>query len=204
MKNANNNKEVVVGITGASGVAMATVLIDQLLSMQISVIATVSSAGRMVWQEEMDESFGTALERWTETGNFAHYPPSDLRAPIASGTYPTLGMVIIPCSMNTIGALAGGMADNLIRRAADVCIKEQRPLVLVPRETPLHAIHLENMASLSRLGVTILPPDPPFYLRPQTIDEIIEFVVQRTLLALKLIEKLPGNMRYEGPSSKSV
>ena len=201
MNEASQKAPVVVGITGASGAAMARATIDQLLSMQMAVIATASSAARMVWQEELDESFGAALERWADAGDFVYYPAGDLRAPIASGTFSTLGMAIVPCSMATVAALAHGLADNLVRRAADVCLKERRPLVLVPRETPLHAIHLENMASLARLGVTILPPDPAFYLRPETVDDIVDFVVQRTLVALGLTEKLPANMTYDGPSN---
>lgn len=176
--------------------------IDQLLAMDVSVIATASSAARMVWHEEMEESFGEALERWKDTGNFTYYGIGDLKAPIASGTFPTLGMAVVPCSMGTVAAIAAGLSDNLLRRAADVCLKERRRLVLVPRETPLNAIHLENMASLARLGVTILPPEPPFYLRPQSIDEVVEFVVQRTLLALGVIEALPQGMRYEGPDGR--
>jgi 4-hydroxy-3-polyprenylbenzoate decarboxylase len=154
----------------------------------------------MVWQEEMEESFGAALERWGDSGNFTYYPNGELRAPISSGTFPTRGMAIVPCSMATVAAIAHGLSDNLIRRAADVCLKEKRPLVLVPRETPVNAIHLENMASLARLGVTILPPEPPFYLRPQTIEDVVDYIVQKTLVALGLAEHLPPEMRYTGPT----
>ena len=198
-----NRRPVVVGITGASGAVLARSTIDQLLSMNVPVIATASSAGRMVWQEEMDESFGEDLERWSDNGHFTYYATGDLKAPIASGTFPTLGMVVVPCSMATVAAIAHGLSDNLLRRAADVCLKERRPLVLVPRETPLNAIHLENMASLARLGVTILPPEPPFYLKPQTISDVVDFVVQRVLSALGIIEALPEEMRYEGPENRA-
>ena len=193
----------IIGITGASGSVLARAAIDRLLAMGVPVIATASSAARMVWQEEMDESFGAALERWTDSEGFAYYAAADLRAPIASGTFPTLGMAIVPCSMATVAAIAHGLADNLVRRAADVCLKERRPLVLVPRETPLNAIHLENMASLARLGVTILPPEPPFYLAPKKIDDVVDFVVQRVLVAMGIIGQLPRDMRYEGPNSPS-
>ncbi len=194
---------VIIGITGASGSVLARAAIDRLLAMDVPVIATASSAARMVWQEEMDESFGAALERWSDSEGFAYYAAADLRAPIASGTFPTLGMAIVPCSMATVAAIAHGLADNLVRRAADVCLKERRPLVLVPRETPLNAIHLENMASLARLGVTILPPEPPFYLAPKTIDDVVDFVVQRVLAAMGIVDQLPPDMRYEGPDSPS-
>ena len=193
-------KPVVVGISGASGSAIASRLIDALLAMNAPVIATASSAARMVWQQEMDRSFGEALEQWQSAGDFTYYPPGDLAAPIASGTFAAHGMAIVPCSMSTVAAIAHGFSDNLIRRAADVCIKERRPLTLVPRETPLSAIHLENMASLARLGITILPPEPPFYLKPQSLDDVVDFVVNRALASLGLIDALPDSMRYEGPA----
>ena len=192
---------VVVGISGASGSVIARATIDRLLALQLPVIATASSAARMVWREEMDESFGDSLERWIDSGDFTYHAIGDLSAPIASGTYRTLGMAVVPCSMGTLAAIAHGLSDNLLRRAADVCLKERRPLVLVPRETPLNAIHLENMASLAKLGVTILPPQPAFYLRPRSIDDVVEFVAQRTLIALGLIDTLPDEMRYQGRDS---
>lgn len=193
---------VIVGISGASGSIIANGLIDKLLRMGAPVIATASSAARMVWQEEMDYSFGEAIERWQDTGDFTYYAPGDLRAPIASGTFAAHGMAIAPCSMSTVAAIAHGLSDNLIRRAADVCIKEGRRLTLVPRETPLSAIHLENMASLARLGITILPPEPPFYLKPQSLDDVVDFVVNRTLASLGIIDALPDSMRYDGPTSQ--
>ncbi len=200
MSEQKHELPVVMGITGASGSILARNLIDQLLSLDVPVIATASSAARMVWQTEMDESFGEALERWRDKSNFSYHSIGDLKAPIASGTFPTLGMAVIPCSMSTMAAIATGMSDNLLRRSADVCLKEHRRLVLVPRETPLNAIHLENMASLARLGVTILPPEPPFYLKPKSIDDVVRFVVQRTLLAMGVIKELPKDMQYEGES----
>ena len=190
---------VVIGISGASGSAIANGVIDGLLRMDIPVIATASSAARMVWQQEMDFSFGEALENWRDSGNFTYYPPADIQAPIASGTFPTRGMAIVPCSMSTVAAIAHGFSDNLIRRAADVCIKERRPLTIVPRETPLSPIHLENMAKLARLGITVLPPEPPFYLKPQSLDDVIDFIVQKTLASLGVIGALSDKMQYKGP-----
>ncbi|XLM19963.1 UbiX family flavin prenyltransferase, partial [Chromobacterium piscinae] len=102
-------------------------------------------------------------------------------APAASGSNPPDAMVVCPCSMGTLAAIRHGMSDNLIERAADVCIKEQRKLVLVPRETPLSAIHLENMLELARLGVVILPPSPGFYTHPKSVDDMVDFVVSRVL-----------------------
>lgn len=196
-----NDLPVVVGVTGASGSVLAKATIDTLLNWNVPVMATASSAGRMVWGEEMDESFGEALEEWNDREGFSYYPSGEFRSPIASGTFATRGMVIVPCSMATIAAVAHGMSDNLVRRAADVCIKERRRLVIVPRESPLSAIHLDNMASLSRLGVTILPSEPAFYLKPKSIDDVVDYVVARTMHALGVIEALPDSMRYDGPTS---
>ena len=194
----NGATPVVVGISGASGSVMARGVIERLLEMGRPVIATASPAARMVWRDEMDESFGDALERWDDSGLFTHYAIGDMTAPIASGTFSVASMAVVPCSMATIAAIAVGLSDNLLRRAADVCIKERRRLVLVPRDTPLNAIHLENMANLSRLGATILPPAPAFYLKPQSVSDIVDFMVERTLYALGEIEALPEAMRYKG------
>ena len=201
MQHNSTNNPVIVGITGASGSLLAAAVIDRLLARDVPVVATASSAARMVWREEMDESFGAALERWDASGRFTHYPVGELRAPIASGTHPTRGMVIVPCSMATVAAVAHGMADNLVRRAADVCIKERRPLVIVPRESPLSAIHLSNLTELARHGATILPPDPAFYLRPRNIADVVAFVAERAIAALGVTAELPEGMRYEGPGN---
>lgn len=190
---------VIVGITGASGSVMAATTVERLLSMEVPVVVTASAAARLVWREEMEESFGAALERWTDDGFFTYYSFGELNAPIASGTFPTRGMAIVPCSMATAAAIAHGLADNLLRRAADVCLKERRPIVIVPREAPLSAIHLDNLASLAHLGVTVLPPNPPFYLRPATVDDTVSFTVERTLVALGILSELPDGMVYRGP-----
>ena len=187
---------VVVGITGASGSLLARAAIDVLLDMRVPVIASASSAARMVWREEMDESFGAALERWEDGGDFTHYASGDLAAPIASGTFPVRGMAIVPCSMATAAAVAHGFADNLIRRAADVTLKERRPLVMVPRESPLSALHLENLATAVRLGAAVIPPEPAFYLEQETMGDVAAFVTQRVLLALGVIDALPEEMQY--------
>ncbi len=175
---------------------MASTLIDELLGRDVPVVASASSAARIVWEEEVEESFGSALERWKDFEGFQYFAPGDFRAPIASGSTPTLGMAIVPCSMATVAAVAHGLSDNLIRRAADVCLKERRPLVIVPRETPLNAIHLENMASLARLGATILPPEPAFYLKPKTTQDTVDYIVQRVLAALGVLTELPDSMRW--------
>jgi 4-hydroxy-3-polyprenylbenzoate decarboxylase len=193
---------VVVGITGASGAVMARSMVDALLRRDIPTVALCSNAGRLVWQEEMGEHFNDTLIEWQEHPAFTHYPINDLRAPVASGTYPTAGMVIMPASMNSIASLAGGISGNLLLRTADVCLKERRPLVLVPRETPLHSIHLNNMLTLSRMGAMVVPPEPAFYLKPQSLNDIVDFVVARVFVALGLDQAMPENMQYLGPEGE--
>ena len=188
---------VVVGISGASGSILAKRAIGTLLERDVPVIATCTSAARMVWQEEMEESFGSSLAQWQESPNFSYYPIGDLKAPVASGTTRIAGMVVIPCSTGTVAAIAHGISTNLLQRAADVCLKERHRLVLVPRETPLSPIHLENMLSLARLGVTILPPAPAFYLRPKSVEDIVDYVVAKALDALGLDGFMGDRMRYQ-------
>jgi len=195
-----NLNPVVVGITGASGAVMARATVDALLCRGIPTVALCSNPARMVWQEEMGENYTDTLVEWQEHPAFVHYPINDLRAPVASGTYPTAGMVIVPASMNSIASLAGGLSGNLLLRSADVCLKERRPLVLVPRETPLHSIHLENMLTLSRMGAVVVPPEPAFYLKPKGISDIVDFVVARIFVALGLDQSMPYDMQYQGPA----
>ena len=129
-----------------------------------------------------------------------HYSIGEMTAPIASGTYPTRGMVVVPCSMSSIAALAHALASNLLLRAADVCLKERRRLVVVPRETPLHAVHLENMLTLARMGVMVVPPEPAFYLKPDSVQDIVRFVVGRVMVALGVDDSLDERFQYGGPS----
>ena len=198
MANGEDGAPAVVGITGASGAILAARTIEALLAEGVPVAACASSAARMVWRMEMGESFGAAIERWSDSGVFSHYGEGELTAPIASGTFPTRGMIIAPCSMATAAAAANGMADNLIRRAADVTVKERRRLAIMPRESPLSVIHLENLAKLARLGATVIPPEPAFYLGPQSADDVADFAAQRALLALGIIERLPERFVYRG------
>jgi flavin prenyltransferase len=114
-------------------------------------------------------------------GQLQVFAREDWLAPVASGSNPADAMAVCPCSMGTLGAIAHGLADNLIERAADVMLKERRPLVLVPRETPLSSIHLDNMSKLAHAGAVILPPAPGFYTRPQTVADLVDFVVARVL-----------------------
>ena len=189
-------KPVIVGISGASGSMLAMETVEELLRRKMPTALVCSNAGRLVWQEELDVSFTETLALWQEHPGFTFHPINDLRAPIASGTYPTSGMVMVPASMNSIASVANGLSSNLLLRAADVCLKENRRLVLVPRESPLHSIHLENMLKLSRMGAVILTPEPAFYLKPKSVEDVVRFVVARIMVALNLDEELPENLQY--------
>ena len=187
---------VIVGITGASGSVLAQNTIDELLGRDVPTTVVCSNSARLVWQEELGCSFNDNLVEWQENPHFIFHSINDMHAAIASGTHPTNGMVIVPASMNTVASIAHGITGHLIHRAADVCLKERRRLVLVPRETPLHSTHLENMLTLSRMGAIVLPPEPAFYLKPQGLDDIVRFVVSRILVALGVEDSLPADLRY--------
>ena len=187
---------IIVAITGASGVILAYKFIDSLLEKQKNVFLVCSSAGRMVWKDEKLPSFGESIEKWDSSGRFKLFSNGDFYSPIASGGFKSNAMVVIPASMNTISSISNGITDNLIKRAADVMIKEKRELVLVPRETPLNALHLKNMAKLAQLGVKILPPNPPYYLFPKNIDDINDFIVQKLMVTIGVEDKLPSNYIY--------
>ena len=188
---------IIVGISGASGATIAKATVDELLHREIPTVAVCSNGGKLVWQDELDVSFNQTLSEWQEFPMFNYYPINDLRAPIASGTFPAAGMVIVPCSMNSLASIAHGISNNLLLRSADVCLKENRNLTIVPRETPLHSIHLENMLTLSRMGVTILPPEPAFYLKPASIDDIVKFVVSRIFVSLQIDSELNQDLQYQ-------
>ncbi len=177
---------------------MARAMVDELLRRDLPTAIVCSNAARIVWQEELGYPFNETLVEWQEHPSFIHYPIGDLKAPIASGSYPAAGMALVPASMNSIASLANGISGNLLLRAADVCLKERRPLVVVPRETPLHSIHLENMLALSRLGAVILPPDPAFYLKPTSVDDLVRYVVGKVLVSLGIDPELPAEMQYDG------
>ena len=192
-----SEKPIIVGISGASGAAIAKATIDELLHREIPTVAVCSNGGKLVWQDELDVSFNQTLSEWQEYPMFEYYPINDLRAPIASGTFPTAGMVIVPCSMNSLASLAHGISNNLLLRSADVCMKEKRNLTIVTRETPLHSIHIEKMLTLSKMGATILPPEPAFYLKPSSIDDIVKFVVSRNFVSLQIDSELHTDLQYQ-------
>jgi 4-hydroxy-3-polyprenylbenzoate decarboxylase len=185
------NKTVCLALTGASGMPYGLRLLECLLAAGCRVQLLYSPAAQVVARQEMDLELSS---RPTETraallARHAAVDPEKLAvfgreewfAPVASGSNPPDAMVVCPCSMGTLAAIAQGLADNLIERAADVVLKEGRKLILVPRETPLSAIHLENMLRLARAGAVILPPSPGFYHRPQTVGDVVDFVVARVL-----------------------
>ena len=198
-KESTVDNPLVVGMSGASGSIIASKLVDALIERDVQVALIASHASRIVWKQEMDESFGEFIERTIQTGKVKNYQIGDIQAPMASGTYPIRGMVIVPCSMATVAALATRLSDNLLRRAADVCFKERRPITIMPRETPLSQLHLENLSKLANMGANIMPPQPAFYLKPKSLDEVVEFLVQRVLVACGITDVLPEDIRYNGP-----
>jgi 4-hydroxy-3-polyprenylbenzoate decarboxylase len=178
-------RPIVVAITGASGAPYAVRLLETLVEHQRRVSLIVSDHGLRLLDTEMGLSSVDALrERVGAVGwdaNITVYDDRDRGAAPASGSALTAGMVVCPCSMGTISAIAVGASRSLVERAADVTLKERRRLVLVPRESPYSAIHLENMLALTRAGAVILPASPGFYHRPQSIDDLVNFVVARVL-----------------------
>ena len=184
-------KTICLALTGASGMPYGLRLLDCLLAAGSKVQLLYSQAAQVVARQEMavDLSSRPSEAKAALLARFPHADPDKLAvygreewfAPVASGSNPPDAMIICPCSMGTLAAIAQGLADNLIERAADVVLKEGRKLVLVPRETPFSAIHLENMLRLSRAGAVILPPSPGFYQHPQSVQDIVDFVVARVL-----------------------
>ncbi|MBI3317024.1 MAG: UbiX family flavin prenyltransferase [Candidatus Omnitrophica bacterium] len=181
-------KPTVVAFTGASGILYGVRLVRALLEVQRPVALIISEAARLVIREELGISMKSYTNREAlsellgcETKLLSAYAPKDFSAPVASGSYPTEGMIIVPCSMGTLGAVASAVSQNLIHRAADCTLKEGRRLILVPRETPLSALHLENMLKLARLGVRIVPAMPGFYSGAQGLQEIVDFMAGKIL-----------------------
>jgi 4-hydroxy-3-polyprenylbenzoate decarboxylase len=176
----------VVGVTGASGVRYAVRLLQVLPGLVGEVHAVFSDAALRVLNDEEGIALSQSslsLEKLCgiTADNVTFYNSRDIGARIASGSMLTSGMVVIPCSMATLGALAHGMPSHLVHRAADVTMKEGRPLIIVPRETPLSPIHLENMLKLSRHGVKVIPAMPAFYSRPASVDQLVDQFVMKVL-----------------------
>ncbi len=174
-------KRLVVAITGASGVIYGIRLLQACRSLNVETHLVASEWGKKNIELETDFT----VEQVTGLSSRC-YGEGDLAAPVASGSYRHDGMVIIPCSMKTLGSLAAGITANLVVRAADVTLKEGRRLIVVPREAPFHVIHLENMLKLAGMGAVIYPPVPSMYARPQTVEELIDNTVGRILERLEI------------------
>lgn len=167
---------IVIGITGASGAVYGIRLLEVLADLGVETHLIISEWAKKTIEIETNFSVSDVIKMAA-----IHYEEYDQAAPISSGSYKTTGMVIAPCTMKTLACVSHGLTSNLICRAADVTLKQQRKLVLVPRETPLNLIHLENMLTAARAGATILPPMPAFYNKPQRIQDLVDHTVARIL-----------------------
>lgn len=181
---------VTLALSGASGMAYGLRLLECLIAADLEVNLLVSQAAHLVAKQELGVALparANELERQlvdglgARDGQLRVYGRDDWNAPVASGSNPADAMVVCPCSMGTLAAIAHGMSDNLIERAADVALKEQKKLILVPRETPFSTLHLENMLILSRMNAVILPANPGFYHHPHSIEALVDFIVARIL-----------------------
>jgi 4-hydroxy-3-polyprenylbenzoate decarboxylase len=200
-------ESLTLAITGASGAPYALRLLEQLCRAGLQVHLLVSSAARVVLAVEHELKIPSAPQAMAEAfsqavgasaGQIVCYGRDDWFSPVASGSAAPKRMVVCPCSTGTLAAIAMGSSDNLIERAADVVIKERGQLILVPRESPLSAIHLEHMLKLSRLGVTIMPAAPGFYHQPKSIDDLVDFMVARLLEHLGINQQLMKPWGYGG------
>ncbi|CAB0151672.1 Flavin prenyltransferase UbiX [Pseudidiomarina piscicola] len=200
-----SNSAITLAITGASGAPYAMRLLQCLLQQQQQVHLLLSSAARVVFATELEwqlpaapKALGDTLRSHFKvtTSQLQVYGKDQWFSPVASGSAAPKQMVVCPCSTGTLSAIANGASDTLIERAADVVLKERGQLVLVPREMPLSAIHLENMLKLARLGVTMMPAAPGFYHQPKSIDDLVDFVVARILDHLGLEQTLQPRWGY--------
>jgi 4-hydroxy-3-polyprenylbenzoate decarboxylase len=190
---------VTLALSGASGMAYGLRLLECLLAADMRVYLLLSQAAHIVAKQELGVTLparASDLEKQlseglnVRDGQLRVFGREDWNAPVASGSNPADAMVVCPCSMGTLAAIAHGLSDNLIERAADVMLKEQRKLILVPREAPFSTLHLENMLTLSRMNAVILPANPGFYHRPQNVEDIIDFIVARILDQLGIQHEL--------------
>lgn len=193
---------VVVGITGSSGAALARRAIEVLAELGCHLHVTYTRACHQVWPDEIGRPLMDDVADWKSRCGAQVFGPEDFRASMSSGSFVTAGMLIIPCSMRTVSAIAHGASTNLVERAADVAIKEGRRLVLVPREAPLSAIHLENLLTLARLGVRVVPPVPQFYTKPQTLDEVVDRIARRAVAQLGFESALPADLRWRSEGAE--
>jgi len=180
-------RKIAFGITGASGVIYARRLLQRLLDEECRIALCVSRPATIVWKQELGVEFSPEDVDWkTLIGRdpdelLTLYDEKDVGAPPATGSAEFDGYVVCPCTMGSLGRIAAGYAENLISRMADVALKERRTLVLVPRETPYSTIHLRNMLTLTQAGAVVLPASPGFYMNPESVDALVDFVVDRIL-----------------------
>jgi 4-hydroxy-3-polyprenylbenzoate decarboxylase len=205
------SQTITLAFTGASGMAYGLRLLECLLAADARVWLVYSQAAQIVAKQELDLTLPARAEEarkeladryHSREGQLAVFGREEWFAPVASGSNPADAMVVCPCTMGTLGSIAAGLSDNLIERAADVMLKENRKLILVPRETPFSAIHLENMLRIARAGGIILPANPGFYHRPQTLDAVVDFIVARVLDQLGISHRLMARWG-EAPCSPS-
>ena len=194
-------KKVTIGVSGASGGLYTLRLIEQLVKASVNISLVISSAGYLVLKDETDLQLPGNPQRCEEylikyftaqKNQIKVYGKDQWYSPLASGSSAPKAMVVCPCSVGCLSAIAQGVSDNLLERAADVVIKEQGKLILLVREMPFSAIHLEHMLSLARLGVCIMPANPGFYFKPQKIEDLVDFVVARILDHLDVGNELSG------------
>jgi len=198
LKETSMQKRIIVGITGATGAIFGVRVLEALKAAGVETHLVLSKWG----QQTVEHETGLTLADLHERAAVVH-GAANMAATISSGSFRTHGMVIAPCSMRTVGAIAHSNGDNLVHRAADVVLKERRRMVLVPRETPLSELHLENLLKLARMGVIILPPMPAFYNRPATLDDIVDHVVARVLdqfgIDAAFAKRWDGKMDHAAP-----
>jgi 4-hydroxy-3-polyprenylbenzoate decarboxylase len=173
-----SDQRIVLGISGASGVPIA-VRTAEVLADRVELVTIVSDAAKRVMAHETGDAQATLAH--LDDISAARYDESEIHAAVASGSVDVAGMAIVPASMNTVAAIAGGHADNLLRRTADVCLKERRRLVVVPRESPLSQLHLENLAKLASMGVDVVPPVLGFYYEPESVEDVVDHTVGKIL-----------------------
>ena len=187
-------QRIIIGITGASGAILGVRTLEAFAAAGVETHLVVSRWG----QQTLEHETGLKMDNLRERASTL-YSSGDLGAAVSSGSFRTMGMVIVPCSMHSLAAISLGMSESLVHRAADVVLKERLPLVLVPRETPLNDIHLENMLRLSRMGVRMLPPNPAFYNHPESVADIVDHIVARILdqfgVASDFSRRWDGEMR---------
>ena len=210
-----SERDVIIGVTGASGVVYAKALVAELLSQRLTVHLIPTAHAAVVWRDELGEPPGLtsgesgaapvpASQDWIarlevspgDADRLVVYDDRDIEAPPASGTFRARAMVVVPCSMNTLAKIAHGIADTLLTRAAGVCLKERRPLVLVPRETPLSLIDLRNQVAAAEAGAVVLPAMPGFYNGPASIGDLVHFIISKICDQLGLGCSQP--IRYGG------